>query len=63
LAFARFRRKIQLILVRAPRPQDRNLYVLAWFASIFILALYVAYWVFLRDGAKKVVLLQPFEIK
>lgn len=45
------------------RPQDRNRYVLAWFASIFVLALYVAYWVFLRDGAQKVVLLQPFEIK
>lgn len=45
------------------RPQDRNPYVLAWFASIYVLAFYFAYWVFLRGGARKVVLLQPFEIK
>jgi hypothetical protein len=44
------------------RPQDRNPYVWAWFTSILILALYFAYWVFLRGGAQKVVLLKPFEI-
>jgi hypothetical protein len=45
------------------RPQDRNPFVLAWFATIFFLAVYLAYWVFLRGGAQKIVLLQPFEIK
>ena len=43
------------------RPQDRNPFVLAWFASVFLLAFYFAYWVFFRRGAQKVVLLQPFE--
>jgi hypothetical protein len=45
------------------RPQDRNPYVLAWFASIFVIVLYFAFWVFFRGGAEKVVLLQPVEIK
>jgi len=45
------------------RPQDRNPYVLAWFATVFGLALYFAYWVFFRGGAEKVVRLQPFEVR
>jgi hypothetical protein len=44
------------------RPQDRNPFVLVWFAAIFLVAIYFAFWVFLRDGAQKVVLLQPFEV-
>ena len=45
------------------RPQDRNPYVLAWFATLFILAFGLAFWVFLLEGAEKVVVLQPFEFK
>jgi hypothetical protein len=45
------------------RPQDRNPYVLAWFAVIFAIALYFAFWVFFLEGAQKVVVLQPMEIK
>jgi hypothetical protein len=45
------------------RPQDRNPYVLGWFATIFAGALYFAFWVFLLEGAEKVVVLQPVEIK
>jgi len=45
------------------RPQDRNPYVLVWFATLFILALGFAFWVFLLEGAEKVVVLQPFEFK
>jgi len=32
------------------RPQDRNPCVLAWFATVFGLALYFAYWVFFCGG-------------
>lgn len=45
------------------RPQDRNSYVLAWFATLFGLALYFAYWVFFCGGAEKVVRLQLFEVR
>jgi hypothetical protein len=45
------------------RPQDRNPYVLAWFATIFVGAIYFAFWVFFLGGAEKVVLLQPVEVK
>lgn len=45
------------------RPQDRNPYVLAWFATLFILAFGFAFWVFLLEGAEKVVVLQPVEFK
>ena len=45
------------------RPQDRNPYVLAWFATLFGLALYFAYWVFFCGGAEKVVRLQPVEVR
>jgi hypothetical protein len=44
------------------RPQDRNPFVLVWFATIFLIAFYFAYWVFVKDGAQKVVLLQPVEV-
>ncbi len=43
------------------RPQDRDPFVLAWFATMLLIAIYFAYWVFLRGGAEKVVLLQPIE--
>ena len=45
------------------RPQDHNPYVLAWFATLFILAVGFAFWVFLLEGAEKVVVLQPVEFK
>jgi hypothetical protein len=45
------------------RPQDRNPYVLAWFASIFAIAAYFGFWVFVLGGAEKVVVLQPVELK
>lgn len=45
------------------RPQDRNPYVLAWFAAVFAIAAYFAFWVFILAGAEKVVLLQPVQIK
>jgi hypothetical protein len=45
------------------RPQDRNPYVLTWFATVFAIAVYFAFWVFLLEGAQKVVVLQPFEIR
>jgi hypothetical protein len=45
------------------RPQDRNPYVLAWFATIFASTLYFAFWVFFLEGAQKVVVLQPLEVK
>jgi hypothetical protein len=44
------------------RPQDHNPFVLAWFAVLFLMAIYFAYWVFLQGGAEKVVLLQPVEV-
>lgn len=44
------------------RPQDRDPFVLAWFVTVFMLAFYLAYWVFFRAGAQKLVLLQPFEL-
>jgi hypothetical protein len=45
------------------RPQDRNPYVLTWFATIFAIAAYFAFWVFFLEGAQKVVVLQPVEVK
>ena len=45
------------------RPQDRNPYVLAWLATLFILAFGFAYWVFFLEGAEKVVVLKPFEVR
>jgi hypothetical protein len=44
------------------RPQDRNPYVLAWFASLFIGALWFAYWVFILGGAEKAVALRLIEL-
>jgi hypothetical protein len=40
-----------------------NPYVLAWFAIIFAITLYFAFWVFFLEGAEKVVVLQPMELK
>jgi len=37
------------------RPQDLNVFVLAFVASIFVLSLAMAYWVFFRDGARQTV--------
>lgn len=37
------------------RPQDGNIFVLAWLAVIFVLSFTFAWWVFLAGGAKKVV--------
>jgi hypothetical protein len=37
--------------------------VLTWFATVFAIAVYFAFWVFLLEGAQKVVVLQPFEIR
>lgn len=34
------------------RPQDNNPWVLAWFASIFLLWFLCSYWLFLRGGAE-----------
>jgi hypothetical protein len=34
------------------RPQDQNPYVLAWFASIFLIYLLLLYWVFFKNGAE-----------
>jgi hypothetical protein len=45
------------------RPQDQNPYVLTWFATLFLISVAFAFWVFFRGGAEKVVRLQPFEIK
>jgi hypothetical protein len=36
------------------RPQDRNPYVLAWFATLFALAIANALWVFLAGGARTI---------
>lgn len=35
------------------RPQDLNPYVIAWLASIFLLSVLFAVWVFAADGARK----------
>ena len=35
------------------RPQDRNPYVLAWFATLFIIAFGFAFWVFILEGAER----------
>ena len=45
------------------RPQDRNPYVFVWFVTIFAIAVWFAFWVFLLAGAEKVALLQPVEFK
>lgn len=45
------------------RPQDGNPYVLAWFVTIFLIALVHLYWVFFRGGAEKTVALQPFSMR
>ena len=45
------------------RRQDRNPYVLAWFVTIFAVALWFAFWVFFLGGAEKMVSLKPFEFK
>jgi hypothetical protein len=37
------------------RPQDGNVYVIAWLATVFALSCVFAWWVFLAGGAKKVV--------
>ena len=37
------------------RPQDGNVFVLAWLAAIFVLSACFAWWVLLAGGAKKVV--------
>jgi len=37
------------------RPQDGNVFVIAWLGVAFILACGFAWWVFVGDGAKKVV--------
>ncbi len=37
------------------RPQDGNPYVLAWFASVFLLWITGTYWLFFRDGAEMLV--------
>ena len=35
------------------RPQDLNPYVIAWLASVFLLSILFAVWVFAADGARK----------
>lgn len=45
------------------RPQDRNPYVLVWFATVFAIFVWFAFWVFILAGAEKVALLQPVEFK
>jgi nitrate reductase NapE component len=37
------------------RPQDGNLFVVAWLATLFALSCLFAWWVFMADGAKKTV--------
>jgi hypothetical protein len=37
------------------RPQGRNPYVIAWFASLLVVAVTAACWVLLRGGAEKIV--------
>ena len=37
------------------RPQDGNPYVLAWFASVFLLWIAGTYWLFLKGGAETLV--------
>lgn len=37
------------------RPQDGNVFVLAWLAVIFALSCLFAWWVFMADGARKTV--------
>ena len=44
------------------RPQDRNPYVWSWYASIFLLAVIFAYWVYFRGGAKKAIALEPMRL-
>ena len=44
------------------RPQDLNPYVLAFIASIFLISVAFAYWVFVLGGAKKVVELQLSQV-
>jgi hypothetical protein len=34
------------------RPRDGNLYVLAWFASVFFLWVFGTFWIFFRGGAE-----------
>lgn len=43
------------------RPQDQNPYVLAWFGTIFSVAILFAWWVFFFDGAEKSIKYQLFE--
>ena len=45
------------------RPQDRDPYVLTWFATLFVLALGLAFWVLLLGGAQKIVLFKPVDLK
>jgi hypothetical protein len=40
------------------RPQDLNPYVWAWYCCVFILSCVFAYWVILRDGARRAIELQ-----
>ena len=37
------------------RPQDGNVFVVAWLAAVFLLSCAFAWWVFFANGAKKVV--------
>jgi hypothetical protein len=37
------------------RPQDGNLFVLGWLASLFVLSCVFAWWVLLAGGARKIV--------
>ena len=37
------------------RPQDGNVFVLLWLATLFALSCLFAWWVFMADGAKKMV--------
>jgi hypothetical protein len=44
------------------RPQDGNVYVFGWLASVFALSCVFAWWVFLAGGAKKVVEFNLFAV-
>ena len=37
------------------RPQDQNPYVLAWFASMFLIYLLLIHWVFFKNGAERLI--------
>jgi hypothetical protein len=45
------------------RPQDMNVFVLAFLGSVFALSIAFAYWIFFMDGARKTVELELMHVQ